>query len=106
MHLNCGWGVCVETGAQASSQTKRAQVGKWAGRGAALSAGAIASLWVRVWVMQGQVPAFARDMNPAAFESDPVSRRLTFAYVAAYHIYLMLWPQSLSCSPFDVFEWP
>ncbi|XP_034241135.1 protein O-mannosyl-transferase TMTC1-like isoform X3 [Thrips palmi] len=53
-------------------------------------------LLCRWCVLQGSMPRFARQDNPAAFHPDPLVRLLTLSYVAALHGWLLVCPASLS----------
>jgi protein O-mannosyl-transferase len=50
----------------------------------------------RMYLMGGQVPEFASCDNPAARSNSLMTRFLTFAYLPAFNLLLLIWPKWLS----------
>jgi hypothetical protein len=50
----------------------------------------------RLYMLNGQLPVFSRQDNPAAFEPSSLHRGLTYSYLAACNLVFLLYPRSLS----------
>ena len=50
----------------------------------------------RIFLVSGNLPEFSTADNPAAHHSDILVRLLTFTYLSAYNVYLLVFPQTLS----------
>ncbi|CAG9767800.1 unnamed protein product [Ceutorhynchus assimilis] len=53
-------------------------------------------LALRLAILQGSLPSFSEQDNPAAFHSSIYVRFLTFCYLAAFNLWLILCPATLS----------
>ncbi|XP_050055507.1 protein O-mannosyl-transferase TMTC1-like isoform X2 [Aphis gossypii] len=59
-------------------------------------AATIALLTFRLYMLQGSLPKFTEPDNPAAFHDSSRVRFLSYSYVAAFNLWLMLCPSALS----------
>ncbi|XP_071478845.1 protein O-mannosyl-transferase TMTC1-like, partial [Diadema antillarum] len=53
-------------------------------------------LGFRIWMLNGHLPHFSEEDNPAAFADHMTTRFLTFSYLVAFNIQLLLCPVTLS----------
>ncbi|XP_074662880.1 protein O-mannosyl-transferase TMTC1-like [Tubulanus polymorphus] len=53
-------------------------------------------IWFRMRMMNGKLPQFQQQENPAAFSSSSLTRILTFNYLLVFNVWLMLNPIQLS----------
>ncbi|XP_015369307.1 PREDICTED: transmembrane and TPR repeat-containing protein 1-like [Diuraphis noxia] len=56
----------------------------------------VALLTFRLYMLQGSLPKFTEPDNPAAFHDSSRVRFLSYSYVAAFNLWLMLCPSALS----------
>ncbi len=49
----------------------------------------------RIWIAGGRVPSFTAFDNPTSFSDSPLTRVLTYAYLAFYNFWLLLCPSRL-----------
>ncbi|RWS17097.1 transmembrane and TPR repeat-containing protein 1-like protein [Dinothrombium tinctorium] len=56
----------------------------------------IALLWFRIRMLHGSLPYFTSQDNPASFEEAFLTRFLTFSYLIAFNLQLLLMPNNLS----------
>ncbi|XP_025423842.1 transmembrane and TPR repeat-containing protein 1-like [Sipha flava] len=59
-------------------------------------AATVALLTFRLYMLQGSLPKFTEPDNPAAFHDSSRVRFLSYSYVAAFNLWLMLCPSTLS----------
>ncbi|XP_076346321.1 protein O-mannosyl-transferase TMTC1-like isoform X2 [Tachypleus tridentatus] len=50
----------------------------------------------RVWILNGSLPQFSEQDNPAAFSQSLLSRLLTYCYLTTFNVGLLLFPACLS----------
>nr|XP_037288686.1 protein O-mannosyl-transferase TMTC1-like [Rhipicephalus microplus] len=53
-------------------------------------------LCFRLWILQGSFPEFSEMDNPASFSSMRTTRLLTYSYLCAFNVWLVLCPRTLS----------
>ena len=49
----------------------------------------------RIWIAGGRLPSFTAFDNPTSFSDSPLTRVLTYAYLACYNFWLLLCPSRL-----------
>ena len=50
----------------------------------------------RLYLMKGQLPAFSEEDNPASFSKSITTRFMTYCYLCAFNLQLLLIPSCLS----------
>ena len=50
----------------------------------------------RLYIMKGQLPAFNEEDNPASFSKSITTRFMTYFYLCAFNLWLLLLPACLS----------
>ncbi|XP_071791309.1 protein O-mannosyl-transferase TMTC1-like isoform X1 [Asterias amurensis] len=53
-------------------------------------------LLLRVWMLQGHLPHFSAQDNPASFAQHLLTRFLSYSYLVFFNVYLLLCPSTLS----------
>ncbi|XP_038072090.1 protein O-mannosyl-transferase TMTC1-like [Patiria miniata] len=53
-------------------------------------------LFLRVWMLQGHLPHFSEQDNPASFAPHLLTRFLTYSYLVFFNVWLLLCPLTLS----------